>query len=78
MFLSMLNKCIAFCFQDSMFLSMLNTCIVFVKGCSHGAIATAVFFPSQQMGCMGFNVNVHMVRLQNQKLNLMQPIRCEK
>ena len=33
-----------------------------LKGCSHGAIATANFL-SQQMGCMGFNVSVHMVRL---------------
>ena len=36
-----------------------------LEGCSHGTI-TIVIFLLQQMGCMGFNISVHTMRLQQQ------------
>ena len=37
-----------------------------LKGCSHGAIATAILL-WQQMSCLGFNVSVYIVCLQQEK-----------
>ena len=36
-----------------------------LKDCIQGTIATVKFL-SQQMGCFGFNLSVHIVRLQKQ------------